>query len=735
MKIERDTMKFKKCVRNVLMVGALLVTSVLPMAAQTAQAEENQAEATAVSNYKIIGYYPSWGAYGRNYNVTDIDPNKVTHINYAFADICWNGRHGNPDPTGPNPQTWACQDEVGNINAPNGTVVLGDPWIDVQKSFPGDTWDQPIRGNLNQLAKLKQKNPQLKTLISIGGWTWSNRFSDVAADPAAREVFAQSSVDFIRKYQMDGVDLDWEYPVEGGLPGNSKRPEDKQNYTLLLQAVRDKLDAAEVTDGKQYYLTIASGASPSYAANTELGNIARVVDWINIMTYDFYGAFQKQTGHNAPLAYDPAAGAAGLPNAQTYNVQTAVEGHLRDGVPASKLVLGLPFYGRGWSGCGTANNGEYQNCTGPSTGTWEPGMLDFTDIQNNYLNKNGFTRHWNDAAKVPYLFNPASKTYISYDDVTSIGHKTSYIASKGLAGAMFWEFSGDRNKVLLDKVNGDLLGGTAPVDNVPPTAPANLQSTAKTATSVSLSWGAATDNVGVTGYEVYNGTQLAKTVTGTNTTISGLTAGTAYQFTVKAKDAAGNSSAASNEVTVTTDTIQPDNQPPSTPANLVITGKTGTSISLSWDASTDNIAVTNYQVYNGAALAADVATTTATVTGLTPNTSYTFSVVAKDAAGNSSQKSIEVVGVTDAENPGTPAWAPNVNYVAGDLVSYQGRVYKCLQPHTSLVGWEPTNVAALWQVQQQGAVEAVDGYVDEEILEETEGAEETPKTEGNADTQ
>ena len=110
------------------------------------------ATAAAADSYKIVGYYPSWAAYGRNYNVTDIDPTKVTHINYAFADICWNGIHGNPDPSGPNPVTWTCQNEKSQtINVPNGTIVLGDPWIDTGKTFAGDTWDQPIAGNINQL--------------------------------------------------------------------------------------------------------------------------------------------------------------------------------------------------------------------------------------------------------------------------------------------------------------------------------------------------------------------------------------------------------------------------------------------------------------------------------------------------------------------------------------------------------------------------------------------------------
>lgn len=213
----------------IAMIAALVLTlfSALGSSAKTANAAQD---------YKLVGYYASWAAYGRAYNVSDIDPTKMNVINYAFADICWNGIHGNPDPTGPNPVTWSCQNEQAQtINVPNGTIVLGDPWIDTGKSFGDDKWDDPIKGNLKQLWKLKEKNPNLKTLISVGGWTWSNRFSDVAATAVTREVFANSAVDFIRKYKMDGVDLDWEYPVSGGLAGNSYRPEDKENYVLLLQ--------------------------------------------------------------------------------------------------------------------------------------------------------------------------------------------------------------------------------------------------------------------------------------------------------------------------------------------------------------------------------------------------------------------------------------------------------------------------------------------------------------------
>ncbi|UJF33899.1 glycosyl hydrolase family 18 protein [Paenibacillus hexagrammi] len=404
---------------------------------------------------KVVTYYPEWAVYGRGFKVPDIDATKVNVINYAFADICWNGVHGNPDPTGPNPQTWACADETGNISVPNGTIVQGDTWADTGMSYTGDTWDTPIKGSFNQLVKLKQANPNLKTIISVGGWTWSNRFSDVASDPATRTTFAKSAVAFIKKYQFDGVDLDWEYPVSGGLAGNSYRTADKQNYVLLLQAIRAELDTAGAADGKHYYLTIAAGAGPSYVSNTQLGNMAASLDWINLMSYDYHGSWDAKSGQNAPLYYDPADP---NPDPTNFNVDKSVTSFLNAGVPASKLILGLPYYGRGWSGCANANGGQYQTCTGVSqTGTWEKGSYDFNDLQANYINKNGYTRYWNSVTKTPYLYNPSGGTYISYDDEQSIQAKIDYIKSKGLGGAMSWEVSGDRNKTLQTIVKQGLL--------------------------------------------------------------------------------------------------------------------------------------------------------------------------------------------------------------------------------------------------------------------------------------
>ncbi|MFN0222953.1 MULTISPECIES: glycosyl hydrolase family 18 protein [Paenibacillus] len=405
-------------------------------------------------NYKIVTYYTSWSVYGRNFKVADIDASKITHINYAFADICWNGQHGNLDPTAPNPQSYACADETGTIDVPNGTIVQGDPWADTGMAYPGDTGDEPVKGSFKQLIKLKEANPHLQTIISVGGWSWSNRFSEVAADPAARAAFAKSAVDFLRKYQFDGVDLDWEYPGGGGLAGNASSPADKQNYTLLLRTIRAELDKAGKADGKRYLLTIVSGANPTFVTNTELDKISKTVDWINIMTYDFHGSGEKRAGQNAPLYYDRADNGA---NPRNFNADQAIQNHLKAGVSPSKLVMGLAYYGFGLQGCGSENGGLYQSCTGPSgTGTWEHGRYDFYDLEANYINKNGYKRYWNNKTKTPYLYNPDGGVFISYDDEQSIKEKVKYIKKNRLAGAMSWEVTQDRSKTLQTAVRNGL---------------------------------------------------------------------------------------------------------------------------------------------------------------------------------------------------------------------------------------------------------------------------------------
>ncbi|MCJ8009655.1 glycoside hydrolase family 18 protein [Lederbergia wuyishanensis] len=391
-------------------------------------------------NYVIIGYYAGWSP-PKNFN-----PQSVTHINYAFADVCWDGKHGNQEAS--NGGLQPCTDFNGNEqnDTPNGTVVLGAP-----------TTDLP---NLDNLKGFKHVNPQLKTLISIGGWSWSMNLSLVARTEETRMQFAESAVAFIRSFDMDGVDLDWEYPVSGGMPNNHHDPSDKKNFTLLLQEIRNSLNQAEQKDGKKYLLTIASSAGFSYLENTELDKVAKIVDYINIMTYDFNGSWSQTTGHNAPLYKDPQA----IENdVHPHHVAAAVKGHLDHGVPTKKLVLGLPFYGRSWGNCNpetegkVLGNGGYQLCSGNGGGNLEPGTYDYNFLEKHIINQNGFQRYWNDTAKVPFLYSEEKREFISYDDSESIKEKTHYITQSALAGAMIWELSeDDETQTLMNSVREGL---------------------------------------------------------------------------------------------------------------------------------------------------------------------------------------------------------------------------------------------------------------------------------------
>ncbi|AGK52336.1 glycosyl hydrolase family 18 protein [Bacillus sp. 1NLA3E] len=365
------------------------------------------------TEYKTVGYYTGWSAYS-NFQVTDIDASKLTHLNYAFANI-----------------------------SSDGQIALGDSWVDVEKSFPGDTSDQPYKGNFYQLTKLKQQYPQLKTLISVGGWTWSDKFSDVALTEQSRTIFAESCLQFILKYGFDGIDIDWEYPVVGGRIGNINRPEDKQNFTLLLKKIRETLDAQSAKDGKKYLLTIAGGAGKGYAANTELNLLSSYIDYVQLMTYDIHGSWDLITGMNAQLYMDPDTGFY-----SEWSVQDAVQTFLNNGVPKNKIIMGIPFYGRSYNQVTNVNNGLYQTFTGAGS------AISYAELEANYVNKNGFIRYWEPDSKVPWLFNGSQ--FISYDDGESIGYKTSYIKTTGLGGAMMWELSQDPNKVLVSKIYNDL---------------------------------------------------------------------------------------------------------------------------------------------------------------------------------------------------------------------------------------------------------------------------------------
>jgi chitinase len=380
----------------------------------------------------VAAYFPSWGVYsGRNYFVTNMAPDRFTHINYAFAK------------------------PVYNLASDTAALALGDPRADVEWVYPGDPPPPApaLRGHFNQLIKLKSQYPQVRTLISVGGWTLSDDLSDLAASSNARATFVQSCVQFVTNYHFDGIDLNWEYPVDGGEIGLTHRPEDGTNCFLLVKELRQGLDVQAAFDGRPYLLSIAASADPpSIARRYAMAAMEPYLDWVNLMTYDLAGPWDFQTGHQAPLYGHPLA------TDSNRCVHQAVEALMAGGIPAAKIVLGLPFYGLGFQGVPTNNFGLFQPHLGPSeTGSWKPGTYDFADLKdgtrsNQYIDANGFVRHWDDIAQVPYLYNPTSQVMITYDDAESIGLKVQYAQARHLGGVMFWSVDSDTEAYLLQTV-------------------------------------------------------------------------------------------------------------------------------------------------------------------------------------------------------------------------------------------------------------------------------------------
>jgi chitinase len=385
---------------------------------------------TSVAASEVVGYYPGWKH--QAFPVSSVDAGKLTMALYAFVDLCWDGEHGNADP--------AINDVAPCQQPLNGALAWRDEAAD--------------GANLRALVALKKRHPQFKVVISVGGWNWSNRFSNVAASAPARANFIASSLQALRRYGLDGVDLDWEYPGEAGVPCVAgevcARPEDKQNFVVLARELRAAFDKAGKQDGKHYSITIAAGGNGNYVGDGAwVKELTRSLDWINIMAYDYHMPWEKNTGHHAALfadARDPTT-------ANGFYASRSVQRYLDAGVTKDKLVLGVPFYGYGWKGCaaGPDGDGQYQLCQG--------GVTDGIEGGNSYgygqvLRRGaGYRRYWNASARVPYLYDAAEQVWITYEDPVSLGEKTRYIKQQGLRGAMFWELSADSDGLLLQALS------------------------------------------------------------------------------------------------------------------------------------------------------------------------------------------------------------------------------------------------------------------------------------------
>lgn len=344
----------------------------------------------------IIGYV---GGYNGNIiDIAAVDAKRLTHINYAFVDV---------------------QNKLAHLtNEATDTV------------------------NFRLLNSLKQINPDLKLMISVGGWTWSKNFSDAVLTPESNNAFAQSCVDIVAKHNLDGVDIDWEYPGMVG-DGNVFRPEDRTNYTLMFKAIREKLDILGKETGKYYFVTTAIGGSREFLQHTEMEKAQEYLDFINIMTYDFDGTYDNMAAHHANLSAPE-----NMP--YIYSAELVVENLAKVGVEMKKVVMGLAFYSKGRIVKGTNETGLYDIPVRPM---WGGG---YTFLKDSLVNQKGFVRYWDEASKAPYLYNADKKIFLTYDDEESVKAKCLYVKEKGLGGVMFWEYFSDSKLYLLKAINEEL---------------------------------------------------------------------------------------------------------------------------------------------------------------------------------------------------------------------------------------------------------------------------------------
>ncbi|HFK5771215.1 glycosyl hydrolase family 18 protein [Enterobacter ludwigii] len=414
---------------------------------------------------KVVGaYFPEWGVYGREFPVDKIPAGNLNHILYGFIPICGGDGINDGLKTVENGNSFAALQRA-CAGRQDYTVAIHDPWAALQKPQAGVTnWDDPYKGNFGQLMALKKAHPDLKVLPSIGGWTMSDPFFQMH-DSAIRARFVSSVKEFLKTWKFfDGVDIDWEFPGGGGVSENLGNPaQDKATYTAVMHDLRAMLNELSAETGRTYELTTAIGSGKDKIEDVDYTTAQQYLDHIFLMSYDFYGGWSNtDLGHQAALH-----GAEWKPDTN-YTTENGVNALLEQGVQPGKIVVGAGMYGRGWTGVHgyTGDNPFTGTATGAVKGTWEPGVVDYRQIANEYKGKPGWEYKYDAAAEAPYLFNKATGDLITYEDARSTTAKGKYVLAKNLGGLFSWSIDSD-NGDILNAMNESLLGGgSTPVDPV-----------------------------------------------------------------------------------------------------------------------------------------------------------------------------------------------------------------------------------------------------------------------------
>ncbi|MGB7394445.1 MAG: glycoside hydrolase family 18 protein [Pricia sp.] len=300
---------------------------------------------------------------------------------------------------------------------------------------------------LKAIVEQKNRNPDLKVMIACGGWG-ADGFSDMALTGNSRAKFITSASKFIKEYQLDGMDMDWEYPGISGA-GTKARKEDTKNFTALMKGLREMLDTFETPK----VLTFASAGWKRYYDHIETNEVMKYADYMNVMTYDQVSGVSEYTGHHTPLGKIRSEEIKDTPfhrfldslyqsgvntDPHPRSTQKIVDFLLEEGVDPEQIVIGSAFYGRVWKGVPPTNNGLYQKSGGIHTG-W----IAYRKIRTTYEPDPLFERFWDDTAQAPYMYNATDSLMVSYDDTVSVARKVDYALEKGLGGIMFWELGND----------------------------------------------------------------------------------------------------------------------------------------------------------------------------------------------------------------------------------------------------------------------------------------------------
>ncbi|PSU96793.1 glycoside hydrolase family 18 protein [Photobacterium kishitanii] len=404
--------------------------------------------------YVVAAYYPDWKVYTPNnpYSASMIPAEKLTHLIYAFLAVC-GPVHSSPDNIKKIIKT-QCADK------PIGTAIILDEYAALQIKLTGETAPNvSYKGNFGQLKALSEKYPHLSILPSFGGWTLSEPFHTVATNPIYRQTFIGTAVELITKYDFfDGIQIDWEYPGGHGLSGKGHDQviQEREAYSLLIEELRHKLDYLGNKHNRHYQLSAAINADTKTLPGINWPHVAKNLDQLYLMSFDFLGNWNSVVGHHSNLYSTP-----NTPN--NTSVDNLVKTLINKQVAKQKIIIGSPFYGRGWQGVDLIPLNKFEGLSsngGSNKGSdiKDPGYFNYNDISKYFLKnpKLGYRYYYDEHAEAAVLYNQKNKEYISFEDKRSLKAKAEYAKKQGLGGVFGWEITSDANNELISVLDSTL---------------------------------------------------------------------------------------------------------------------------------------------------------------------------------------------------------------------------------------------------------------------------------------